>query len=240
MTQSTNSPYGTIDGVEITEQVIARLVKNAEKGFPGAAFLASGRPARTNEPSKAVTVRLSDSELSAVTARAKRENLTRSDAIRAALAEWSAACSVRLKNRSLRFSATALPVLLFLTACTGAPPSQPSTLGSGSETTPASASIWKQVEYVENETPVYWAGQDLVGITIFGSHDCYDEPTALTRVSSHEATVEWELAPTGPCDSDIGGHTFQAELPDEIDTTEPIIISGLRGSESSVELPVKQ
>lgn len=89
--RSTNGSYGTIDGVEITEEVIARLVKNAEEGFPGATFRAPGRPARKNEPSKAVTVRLSDSELAAVTARAERENLTRSDAIRAALAEWSAA-----------------------------------------------------------------------------------------------------------------------------------------------------
>lgn len=81
--------YGVIDGVEITEEVIARLTKNAEEGFPGATFRAPGRPARTDEPSKAITVRLSESELAAVMARAEREHRSRSDAIRAALAEWA-------------------------------------------------------------------------------------------------------------------------------------------------------
>lgn len=81
--------YGTIDGVEITEEVIARLVKNAEDGFPGAKFRTPGRPARTEEPTRAVTVRLSESELEAVMARAEREHRTRSDAIREAIAEWA-------------------------------------------------------------------------------------------------------------------------------------------------------
>lgn len=33
-----NDSYGENDGVEITEDVIARLVKNAEAGFPDAMF----------------------------------------------------------------------------------------------------------------------------------------------------------------------------------------------------------
>ncbi|QIM15762.1 ribbon-helix-helix protein, CopG family [Leucobacter insecticola] len=86
-----NGSYGVINGVEITEEVIARLVKNAEEGFPGAKFRAPGRPARTNEPSRAVTVRLSESELAALVARADREQRTRSEAIRAAIAEWASA-----------------------------------------------------------------------------------------------------------------------------------------------------
>jgi hypothetical protein len=84
-----NGSYGTIDGVEITEEVIARLVKNAEDGFPGAKFRTPGRPGRTNEPTHAVTVRLSESELSALMARAQREHRSRSEAIRAALSEWA-------------------------------------------------------------------------------------------------------------------------------------------------------
>ena len=87
--QPVNGSYGVIDGVEITEEVIARLVKNAEDKFPGATFRSPGRPARTDEPSKAVTVRLSESELAAVMARAEREHRTRSEAIREALAEWA-------------------------------------------------------------------------------------------------------------------------------------------------------
>lgn len=84
-----NGSYGTINGVDVTEEVIARLVKNAENGFPGAKFRSPGRPARTEESTRAVTVRLSESELNAVMARAEREHRTRSDAIRAAIAEWA-------------------------------------------------------------------------------------------------------------------------------------------------------
>jgi hypothetical protein len=81
--------YGEIDGVETTEEVTARLVKNAEEGFPGATFRSPGRPARTDEPTRAVTVRLSESELEAVMARANREHRSRSDAIREALDKWA-------------------------------------------------------------------------------------------------------------------------------------------------------
>lgn len=81
--------YGTIDGVEVAEEVISRLVENAEAGFVGTRFRAPGRPARADEASRAITVRLSDSELAAVMARAEREHRSHSEAIRAALAEWA-------------------------------------------------------------------------------------------------------------------------------------------------------
>lgn len=97
MSEKTAEPvdgsYGVIGGVRITEEVIARLVKNAEDGFPGATFRTPGRPSRTDEPSRAITVRLSESELAAVMARAEREQCSRSDAIRAALAEWANAAA---------------------------------------------------------------------------------------------------------------------------------------------------
>lgn len=63
--KASDGSYGVIDGVEITEEVITRLVKNAEDGSPGATFRAPGRPSRTDTPSRAVTVRLSKSELAA-------------------------------------------------------------------------------------------------------------------------------------------------------------------------------
>lgn len=85
--------YGTIDGVEITEEVIARLVKNAEEGFPGARFRSPGRPARTDEPTRAVTVRLTESELAAFMARADSEHRSRSDAMREALDQWAHAAT---------------------------------------------------------------------------------------------------------------------------------------------------
>lgn len=85
--------YGAINGVEIAEEVVTRLVENAEAGFPGATFRTPGRPARTAEPSRPITVRLSESELAAVMMRAEREHLTRPEAIRAALAEWANAAA---------------------------------------------------------------------------------------------------------------------------------------------------
>lgn len=84
-----NGSYGTIDGVEITEEVIERLVKHSEEGFPGARFRSPGRPARTEEQTRAVTVRLTDTELTHLMARAEHEDMSRSDAIRAAIAAWS-------------------------------------------------------------------------------------------------------------------------------------------------------
>lgn len=50
-----------------------------------------GRPTRAKEAAKVVPVRLTDAELSAVMARAEREHLNRSEAIRQALAQWAAA-----------------------------------------------------------------------------------------------------------------------------------------------------
>jgi hypothetical protein len=64
--------YVTIDGVEITEDLIAILMKNSGDGLPGATFRPTGRPSRTIEPT-----------------RANREHRSRSDAIRAALAKWA-------------------------------------------------------------------------------------------------------------------------------------------------------
>ena len=152
----------------------------------------------------------------------------------------SARPTTTMRNQPFKMlAAAALPALLFLSACTSSPSEPSSSSGSG-ETTAVSATTWKHVDDVVNDAPVYWAGENLVGITTYGSHDCYDEPTALTRVNSHEATVEWKLAPTGPCDSNIQGINFEAELPDGIDTTKPITLSGLNGSESSIELPVQQ
>lgn len=64
-----NGSYGTIDGVEIAEEVIARLVKNAEDGFPGAKFRSTGSTVHSEEQPQAVAVRLSESELAALIAR---------------------------------------------------------------------------------------------------------------------------------------------------------------------------
>ncbi|MFT3942367.1 MAG: hypothetical protein QM705_00885 [Ancrocorticia sp.] len=46
--QATNGSYGTIDGVEITEEIITRLVRNAEEEFPDAVFRAPSQAAHTD------------------------------------------------------------------------------------------------------------------------------------------------------------------------------------------------
>lgn len=81
----------TIRGKEISEAEIDVWVAEAEAGYD-LDYLRKrsiGRPGRSAEPSRVVPVRLTQEELHAVMERAKRENLNRSEAIRAALAEWA-------------------------------------------------------------------------------------------------------------------------------------------------------
>lgn len=87
--QPINGSYGSINGEPVTEKVIERLVQHAEAGYPGAEFKRPGRPSRTDEPTRAVSVRLTESEIEALMARAARENQSRAQAMRAAITEWS-------------------------------------------------------------------------------------------------------------------------------------------------------
>ena len=81
-----------IQGKDIFEEQLDEGASEAEAGYD-VAWLKKrmGRPSRADSAAKVVPVRLSDAELEAVMARAKRENLNRSDAIRQALAQWAAA-----------------------------------------------------------------------------------------------------------------------------------------------------
>ena len=81
-----------IQGKDIFEEQLDEWASEAEAGYD-VAWLKKrmGRPSRADSAAKVVPVRLSDAELEAVMARAKRENLNRSDAIRRALAQWAAA-----------------------------------------------------------------------------------------------------------------------------------------------------
>lgn len=77
-------------GREVPETEIDGWVKEAEAGYDLEELKARmGRPARGAEASQVVPVRLTVDELAAVMARAEREHLNRSEAIRAALAAWS-------------------------------------------------------------------------------------------------------------------------------------------------------
>ncbi|HEY1155868.1 MAG: ribbon-helix-helix protein, CopG family [Pseudarthrobacter sp.] len=77
-------------GRKISEAEIDGWVQEAEAGYdPEDLKARMGRPARGAEASQVVPVRLTVDELAAVMARAEREHLNRSEAIRAALAAWS-------------------------------------------------------------------------------------------------------------------------------------------------------
>lgn len=77
-------------GREVSEAEVDQWVEEAEAGYdPEALKTRMGRPARGAEASQVVPVRLTTEELEAIMARAAREHLNRSEAIRAALKSWA-------------------------------------------------------------------------------------------------------------------------------------------------------
>lgn len=81
-----------IQGREVSDQQLDKWVAEAEPGYnPERLTKRPGRPSRSDETARVVSVRLTESELHAVMARAEREHLDRSEAIRRALAQWAAA-----------------------------------------------------------------------------------------------------------------------------------------------------
>ena len=80
-----------MQGREVSEAEVDAWVSEAEAGYDVDELRKRviGRPTRGAEPSQVVPVRLTNEELDALMARADRENLNRSEAIRAALAEWA-------------------------------------------------------------------------------------------------------------------------------------------------------
>lgn len=80
-----------IKGKNVSETQVDDWVAEAETGYDVNMLKkrASGRPGRGKDPAQVVPVRLTAEELQALMKRADREHLNRSDAIRAALSEWS-------------------------------------------------------------------------------------------------------------------------------------------------------
>lgn len=80
-----------MQGREVSEAEIDAWVEEAEAGYDVEELRKRiiGRPTRGSEPSQVVPVRLTTEELDAIMQRAARENLNRSEAIRAALKQWS-------------------------------------------------------------------------------------------------------------------------------------------------------
>jgi hypothetical protein len=82
----------TINGVPVTEEQIAAWAAEAEAGYDVDALKKRdrGRPGRGSAPTQVVTLRLTAAELAVIDARAARENKSRSDVIREALAASAA------------------------------------------------------------------------------------------------------------------------------------------------------
>jgi hypothetical protein len=80
--------HGTVGGVEITEEVIDRLVSNAEAGFPGVSARRAGRPALGEGPATTVAVRLDPRLHQALVERVEQEESNASQVIRDALREY--------------------------------------------------------------------------------------------------------------------------------------------------------
>ncbi|WP_374946265.1 ribbon-helix-helix protein, CopG family [Agreia sp.] len=80
----------TIQGREVDESQIDEWVAEAEAGYDIDTLRARwGRTPRGTAAAQVVPVRLTQEELAALMARAEREGLNRSEAIRAALDGWS-------------------------------------------------------------------------------------------------------------------------------------------------------
>lgn len=77
----------TIEGRPVTEAQIEAWAAEAERGFdiPALKKRGRGRPGRAASASQVISLRFTDAEIAAIDARAQRENVTRSELIRAAV-----------------------------------------------------------------------------------------------------------------------------------------------------------
>lgn len=79
-----------IEGREVDESQVEAWVDEAETGYDVDQLRVRwGRTPRGSAPAQVIPVRLTTDELAAVMARAQREGLNRSEAIRAALDAWT-------------------------------------------------------------------------------------------------------------------------------------------------------
>jgi hypothetical protein len=79
-----------IRGHEVDESQVDEWVTEAEAGYPVDELRARwGRAPRGTAAAQVIPVRLTEDELAAIMARAEREGLNRSQAIRAALDAWT-------------------------------------------------------------------------------------------------------------------------------------------------------
>lgn len=80
-----------INGVPVTDEMIQAWADEAEHGYPAEQLRRRGRRPIGEGPSEVVPVRMDASLLQELTARAERDHLSRSEAIRAAVRAWISA-----------------------------------------------------------------------------------------------------------------------------------------------------
>ena len=78
----------TIRGKPVTEEQIQVWADEAEKGFPVEQLRKRGRRSVGDGPGEIIAVRMDESLLAQRSARAERDRISRSEAIRAALKAW--------------------------------------------------------------------------------------------------------------------------------------------------------
>lgn len=86
------APFSSYDNLVVSEEQIQAWADEAEAGYDVEALKrrGRGRPGRGAEPMQVVAVRLTTEELEALDAVAAKGHMSRSDAIRAALAHFAA------------------------------------------------------------------------------------------------------------------------------------------------------
>ena len=82
------SSYGTSGGVEITDAVIERLARKAERGYDRGKLHPRGRPPLGAAAAKVAQVRLPPELSAALDERAARDHVRPSEVIRKALKEY--------------------------------------------------------------------------------------------------------------------------------------------------------
>jgi hypothetical protein len=125
-----------------------------------------------------------------------------------------------ISARSIR-SCLAIAAVAAIAASCAATPSATSS--------PGSTTAWSQTDLPEHDPAVFWVNERTVGITTYGSHDCMREPVSLARVDAATLRIDWAPFQTGPCDSGVDSVTYQAPLPEGLDTTRPITVETREG-----------
>jgi hypothetical protein len=78
----------TMNGEPVTEQQIQAWADEAERGYSVERLRRGGRPAVGDGPGEVIAVRMDDTLLAALAARATHDHVSRSEAIRAAVRAW--------------------------------------------------------------------------------------------------------------------------------------------------------